>query len=98
MKNEKQEFEIDQYTKESVNAEWEESPNSVDLRSCKKGDKLLCKDGRELTYVQPMPNGAYFDHEVSYNTKDLGNGFRTHSGKMLRNKDTDSNIIQIIRK
>jgi len=93
----KEEFNIDEYTRKVFDLQFEESPNSVDLRSCLRGDQLLCKDGRVIYYVQPLPDGFY-EHEVA-EKKDLkATGTRTHQGRVLKASNTDSDIVEIIRK
>lgn len=93
----KETFEVDAFTKASINAEWVESPNSIDLRSCLRGNELLCKDGTIIYYVQPLPNSIY-DHEISYDLAGKKLGSRTNAGKMLKSTDSDSDVIEIIRK
>lgn len=69
---------------------------SVDLRTCKKGDKLVSKHGLILTYVRPLPENDYMDHEVKY--PNGGSGTRTHDGFVSRKKrmETDHDIVEII--
>ena len=68
----------------------------VDLRTCKPGDKLLSKHGMILTYIGPLPEGHYFDHEVAYPGGALGS--RTHDGFVYRNKrlPEDHDIVAIL--
>ena len=50
----------------------------IDLRECKKGDKLISKHGETLTYVEHRPE-EYFPHIVEYS--DGSGGSRTeHEG------------------
>ena len=69
----------------------------VDLRDCKPGDKLLSKHGLILTYVGPLPEGNYYDHEVRYPDGSYGN--RIHNGVVSRNRplDTDHDIVEILK-
>lgn len=70
----------------------------VDLRKCKPGDKLKSKHGLILTYIQRLPEDAYYDHEVAY--PDGSRGARTHTGYVYRNIDKrlpeDHDIIEIL--
>ena len=70
--------------------------NKIDLRNCKPGDKLLTKHGRILTYVKPLGDNDYMDHEIKY--PDGGYGSRTHEGFVYRKKrmETDEDIVEII--
>lgn len=72
---------------------------SVDLRTCKKGDILISKHGLRLTYIEPLPEGHYYDHRVAY-PKDshLGEGTRTHDGFVFRKarREEDHDIVEII--
>jgi len=91
----KEEFNIDEYTRKVFDLEFDET--GVDLRSCMRGDQLVCKDGRVIYYVQPLPDGFY-EHEVA-EKKDLkATGTRTHQGRVLKASNTDSDIVEIIRK
>jgi len=92
---EKREFEIDEFTRKIYLLEFIEV--GVDLRSCVKGDRLITRDGLELIYVQPLVD-FYYDHEVQYTGINKIKGSRTHAGKMLRTSDSDSDIVEIIRK
>lgn len=69
----------------------------VDLRECKKGDKLVSKHGLILTYVKPLPESDYMDHEVKY--PNGSRGTRTHDGFVFRKnrKDTDHDIVEVIK-
>lgn len=71
---------------------------AVDLRTCKRGDILVSKHGLELTYINPLPEHDYFDHEVKY--PDGSYGSRTHRGFCYRKRklDTDHDIVKIIHK
>jgi hypothetical protein len=72
-------------------------PEPVDLRTCKEGDKLVSKHGMILTYVKPLPEEDYMDHEVAY--PDGGRGTRTHDGRTYRNRPLpiDHDIVEIRR-
>jgi len=91
----KEQFEIDEYTRRVFDLEFEET--GVDLRSCLRGDQLLCKDGRVIYYVQPLPDGFY-EHEIAEKKALKATGTRTHQGRVLKASNTDSDIIEIIRK
>ena len=71
---------------------------TIDLRTCKFGDILISKHGTKLTYIKPLPDDDYMDHEVSYNDPKLGNGTRTHDGFVFRKKrlESDEDIVEII--
>ena len=68
----------------------------VDLRNCKKGDKLVSKHGLILTYVKPLSESDYMDHEVKYPNGSYGS--RTHDGFVFRinRLPKDHDIIEII--
>lgn len=68
----------------------------IDLRSCKKGDKLISKHGRSFTYVGPLPQGDYYDHEIT-DDETGGRCTRTHDGHVFRNKrlPEDHDIVEI---
>ena len=71
----------------------------IDLRKCKKGDRLISSHGEELIYVGPLPESHYYDHEVEYVDPLKGNGSRTHDGFVFRNNripETDHDIVKII--
>ncbi len=73
----------------------------VDLRTCENGDILVSKHGLILTYVGPLEDGHYFDHQVRYKSE-LGNphyGSRTHEGYVFRNNrlPEDHDIVKIIK-
>lgn len=72
---------------------------SVDLRTCKPGDKLVSKHGMILEYVEPMAPEDYYDHKVRY--PDGSPGTRTHEGFVYRNigrrLPEDHDIVAIIR-
>ena len=75
------------------------SDSTVDLRTCKKGDILISKFGVKLRYLKPTEEGSYYDHEVEYLQKGLGNGTRTHEGYVFRKnrRSDDEDIVEIIR-
>ena len=54
----------------------------VDLRTCKCGDKLKTVHGTILTYVKPLPDEHYYDHEIQY--PDGSRGTRIHDGHVFR--------------
>lgn len=73
----------------------------IDLNTCKKGDILISKHGLKLTYVKKLnPEVDYYDHEVKYEDRMMGNGTRTNDGFVMRNEgnrlETDHDIIEII--
>lgn len=72
---------------------------SVDLRKCKKGDKLLSVHGEIIIYVSPTEAGNYYDHYVQYMNGSLGT--RTHDGFVYRNlssrMECDHDISEIIQ-
>jgi hypothetical protein len=71
---------------------------TVDLRTCKFGDKLKSQHGMILTYVKPLLNGNYYDHEVNY--PNGSKGTRTNTGHVYHNADrrleSDHDIVEII--
>jgi len=93
----KEEFNIDEYTRKVFDLEWVESPDSVDLRSCVKNDKLIARDGSIMYYKEPLPESDYFDHLVWYDEAKTKVGSRTHAGKTLRASNSETDIIEIIR-
>jgi hypothetical protein len=70
---------------------------AVDLRTCKKGDKLLTSLGDTLTYVKATPEEEeYYDHVVEYPSGSRGT--RTHDGYVYRNvrmPEFDHDIVEI---
>ena len=68
----------------------------IDLRTCKKGQKLLSKHGLILIYIGPLPEFEYYDHLVRY--PDGTYGSRCHDGYVYRNdrRDCDHDIIEIL--
>ena len=73
----------------------------IDLNTCKKGDILISKHGLKLTYVKKLnPEIDYYDHEVKYEDRMMGNGTRTNDGFVMRNEssrlETDHDIVEII--
>lgn len=75
--------------------------NKIDLNTCKEGDILISKHGAKLTYVKKLNSEIdYYDHEVKYKDKNLGNGSRTNDGFVMRNEksrlETDHDIVEII--
>ena len=70
---------------------------SVDLRTCKKGDKLLSKHGLILEYVKALPKDDYYDHLVMYSDGSFGT--RIHDGHVYRKNrmSVDHDIIKILR-
>ncbi len=69
----------------------------LDLRNCKKGDKLISIHGETLTYVGHLPE-QYYPHRVKY--ADGSDGSRTHEGFVMHNQErrleTDHDIIEVI--
>jgi len=77
----------------------------IDLRTCKRGDRLISSQGAILEYVRPTKKGEYLDHVVKYMEKvegeSLGKGTRTHDGyvfKHNRKPEVDHDIVKIIPK
>ena len=82
--------------------------SSIDLRTCKPGDKLKSKHGLILTYVRPTTpedgSRAYYDHIVKYPDQPpfgpKSEGTRTHDGFTFRNPasrlESDHDIVEII--
>jgi hypothetical protein len=70
----------------------------IDLRVCKPGDRLLSKHGWVLTYVGPLPEDNYYDHEVRYH--DGSKGTRIHDGHVYRKESSrlpeDHDIVAIL--
>lgn len=68
----------------------------VDLRTCKKGDKLISKHGLVLTYVGPTEEGHYYDHYVTY--PNGSGGTRLHDGTTYRHNrmECDHDIVEIV--
>lgn len=68
----------------------------VDLRTCKRGDKLLTAHGNIMTYIGPTPGGNYYDHFVQYSDGSFGT--RIHDGHVYRHNrlDTDEDIVAIL--
>lgn len=95
--NEVRQFEIDEYSKKVFDIEFVESPNSVDLRSCIRGQKLIARDGSVMYYKEPLEEGNYFDHLIWYDEAKTKVGSRTHAGKTLKASEMDSDITEIIR-
>ena len=94
----KEELNIDEYTRKVFDLEFDESPNSVDLRSCCKGDQLKCRDGSVMYYQQPLPPEYFYDHEISFDKEGKRPASRTNSGKTLKASISDTDIVEIIRK
>jgi hypothetical protein len=70
----------------------------VDLRTCKEGDVLISKHGERLTYVGPLPENNYYDHEVRYANGSYGS--RNNDGSTYRKNSLpeDHDIVEIIHK
>jgi len=70
----------------------------VDLNTCKPGDKLLSSQGEILTYIQRLPEGNYYDHEVEYASGSRGT--RINDGHVFRNESKrlpiDHDIVKIL--
>jgi hypothetical protein len=79
---------------------WDEARAAVtvDLRTCKAGDKLISRHGKVLTYVSPLPEDNFYDHLVRY--PDGSNGTRCHDGFAYRNPSKrlpeDHDIVRIV--
>jgi len=69
---------------------------TVDLRTCKQGQKLVSSHGMILTYDKPLPEDDYYDHSVFYPNGLLGK--RCHDGYTFRNNrlETDHDIVEIL--
>ena len=70
---------------------------SVDLNTCKRGDRLLTSHGLVLTYVGKLPEGDSYDHEVKY--PDGAHGSRTNDGHVYRNirlPSIDQDIVKVL--
>jgi len=71
---------------------------SIDLNTCKPGDKLLSKHGMILTYVEKHSGvcSKDFPHEVMY--PDGSNGTRTDDGHVFNIKrlPEDHDIVEIL--
>lgn len=67
----------------------------VDLRTCKPGDKLICRSGIMAAYVGRLSCSIY-PHSITYSKG--GFGSRTDDGKVFqfRNMHKDLDIIRII--
>jgi hypothetical protein len=69
----------------------------IDLRNCKKGDKLISKHGETLKYVKHQPE-EYFPHRVEY--ADGSGGSQTDNGFVMHNDsrrlETDHDIVKVI--
>lgn len=67
----------------------------IDLRNCKKGDKLISSHGETLTYVEHRPED-YFPHRVKY--ANGSDGSRTDEGWVGKNKryEADHDIVKVI--
>ncbi len=71
----------------------------IDLRECKKGDKLLTKHGTILEYVESLdPEIHYYSHRIKY--PDGSFGTRVDSGHVMKNEsrrlESDEDIIEIL--
>ena len=70
----------------------------VDLKKCKKGDKLLTKQGDILTYDNYVENDFY-PHKIIYPNGSYGS--RIDSGHVMKNSekrlDTDRDVIGILK-
>ena len=71
---------------------------NIDLRNCVPGQKLRSKHGWILTYVKPLAEGEYYDHEVKYHDGSVGT--RIHDGhtyrKISSRLDADHDIVEIL--
>jgi hypothetical protein len=66
----------------------------IDLRNCKKGDKLISKHGETLTYVEYQPE-QYFPHLIEYADGSVGS--RTDEGWVGKNMryERDHDIVKV---
>ena len=70
---------------------------TVDLNTCKPGDKLLSSHGLELTYIKKLTEDNYYDHLVRY--PNGSEGTRTNDGYVFRTNrkpEIDHDIVKII--
>lgn len=81
--------------------------NTIDLRTCEKGDILISSLGATLKYIRPTKDHEYLDHYVQYIRYADGTkpkkcfGTRTHDGFVFKKKripETDHDIVKIIKK
>ena len=68
----------------------------IDLRNCKKGDKLKTRHGNILTYVGEAREDDCYDHIVEYS--DGFCGTRTHDGHVFREirMTIDEDVVEIL--
>lgn len=70
----------------------------VDLKQCKKGDKLLTKQGEILIYDKYIEEDFY-PHKIIYPNGSFGS--RIDSGHVMKNPEkrleTDRDIIEILK-
>jgi len=69
---------------------------SIDLRTCKPGQKLRSRHGNYLTYVGCTKPGDFYHHVVRY--ADGSTGTRTHDGHVFfsARDPKDEDIVEII--
>ena len=71
---------------------------TVDLNTCVPGQKLRSVHGDVLTYVQKLPPGSYYEHEVAY--PNGSKGTRMSDGFTYKNPNkrlpTDHDIVEIL--
>lgn len=72
----------------------------IDLRNCKKGDRLLTKHGTILEYVEPLDSDRYYySHRIQYPNGSFGT--RVDSGHVMKNEsrrlESDEDIIEILK-
>lgn len=74
------------------------SNNTIDLRTCQPGQPLRSKHGMILTYVRPLEESNYYQHEVQYPNGAMGT--RIHDGHVYKNPDkrleADHDIVEIL--
>lgn len=70
----------------------------VDLRTCKRVDKLLTAHGNIMTYISPTPVGNYYDHFVQHSDGSFET--RVHDGHVARyalnRLGTDEDIVAVL--
>ena len=72
----------------------------IDLRNCKKGDKLLTKHSTILEYVEALdPEIHYYSHRIKY--PNGSDGTRVDSGHVFKNPesrlDSDEDVVEILK-
>ena len=86
----------------------EKTMATIDLRNCKPGDKLRIRTTEAwknaaknpptdiVTYVGPLPEGEYYDHEIEYSNGSKGT--RNHDGSTYRTArlPDDPDVLEIL--